>query len=143
MTRADKGIFRICKHGYAHWAHPELMTGGDANRLADSQYPDCHVLPYWRYLQLQDPDELSEPALRKRMGMPARDTRQTIAITGKIAGMTRKACVALAESKGYRVVSRVSRGTSLVVYGAGGGQKAHDARKLGIPIQAWALFWES
>ncbi|MDK3074097.1 BRCT domain-containing protein [Sedimentitalea sp. JM2-8] len=134
------GIFRICEHGYAHWVYPHLMTGEEANRMADSEYPDCHVLPYWRYLQLQDPDEMSEPALRRKLKLPARDTRRTIAITGKVSDMTRQECVAIAESKGYRVVSRVSAATSLVVYGDGGGRKAHDARKMGVPIKAWSQF---
>ena len=56
MTRRNYIIAKECDAGYLHIAHPEFMSALDANRLADREYPDCHVVSYPNYKRRLDPD---------------------------------------------------------------------------------------
>ena len=134
------GIFRIDEYGYAHFAHPDLMSGIDANRLADRDHPDCDVLAYWEYLKKQDPDSMSDKALRKHLGLPDRGAEKTAAITGTLPGISRFDAERIVESRGYRIVARVTRNTTLLITGAGGGRKSDDARAMGVSVDTWEHF---
>ena len=57
-----------------------------------------------------------------------------IALTGTLAGLTRERATELVERHGGRVVSGVSRRTSLVVAGQAAGSKLERARRLGVPV---------
>ena len=61
-------------------------------------------------------------------------TGMRIVLTGTLPGMSREAAAALIERHGGRVVSSVSKKTSLVVAGENPGSKRTKAEELGVPI---------
>lgn len=66
-------------------------------------------------------------------------TGMRIVLTGTLPGMSREEATALVERHGGRVVSGVSRKTSLVVAGESPGSKRAKAEALGVPIGDEAL----
>tara|TARA_Y100000310_G_scaffold300671_1_gene336534 strand:+ start:2152 stop:2574 length:423 start_codon:yes stop_codon:yes gene_type:complete len=132
-------ICRECEDGYLSIAFPEFMSGADANRLADLEYPDCHVVPYGEYKMRRDPDSMSEPELRRALGMPERKAARLVAITGKLDRYTRKEATALIQSKGFKVASSVTAQTEFVIVGRDPGKKYHDAKRLGVPIRGASI----
>ncbi|MDR0753100.1 MAG: NAD-dependent DNA ligase LigA [Holosporaceae bacterium] len=70
------------------------------------------------------------------MELPKNDVfkRQSIVFTGSFKKLSREIAQELAEKFGGRVASSVSAKTSLIVAGAGAGQKLERGRKLGIKI---------
>lgn len=39
-------IVREDRYGTRKIVHPKFLEGIEANRLADTEYPDCHVMTY-------------------------------------------------------------------------------------------------
>jgi len=82
--------------------------------------------------------EMTEPGVEA--GRPQPLLGQTFVVTGALHSLTREAARDLIERLGGRVTSSVSKKTSYVVVGEAPGNKADDARRLGVPTLDEAAF---
>ena len=95
--------------------------GNEANRRLLSELEERGVAPRW--------EDTGSSTL----------TGMRIVLTGTLPGMSREEATALVERHGGRVVSGVSRKTSLVVAGENPGSKRAKAEELGVSIGDEAL----
>ena len=80
--------------------------------------------------------EPQPPEARARGGLAGKN----FVFTGSLSTLSREVAAGRVREAGGRVQSHVSRATSYVVAGEGGGRKLDDARRVGVPVLSEAEF---
>lgn len=130
-------LFKIDPYGYPRFTNSGFMSREDATKMlaVDADFVGCEALTYGEYKTRMDPDDMSEAELRRRFGAKTEAPKARVAVlTGTFPGMTRSELKEVLLAKGYRVASKISAATTLLVCGEAAGSKLADAMGRGIPV---------